>query len=184
MKGLEEVKMPRGSVKGITCKPTSSSLFLNLAKRMSRELKRLLGENLTSVVLFGSVGRKEARKDSDIDVLIIAVDLPRSRLKRVEIFLEAEAKLEEEFDRLREQGMSPVFSPILKTEREASYHSPLYLDMVDDAVILYDKGKFFSNTISSIKRGMEELGSQRVYVGKKWYWDLKPDYRFGEEIEL
>jgi hypothetical protein len=31
---------------------------------------------------------------------------------------------------------------------------------------------------------MKELGSKKVYIGEKWYWDLKPDLEFGEIIEL
>ena len=31
---------------------------------------------------------------------------------------------------------------------------------------------------------LEELGAQRVRLGKRWYWVLKKDYRWGEVIEL
>jgi hypothetical protein len=29
------------------------------------------------------------------------------------------------------------------------------------------------------------LGSRRVFIADgSWYWDLKPDFRFGEAVEL
>ncbi|MEM2206899.1 MAG: nucleotidyltransferase domain-containing protein, partial [Sulfolobales archaeon] len=31
---------------------------------------------------------------------------------------------------------------------------------------------------------LKELGAERVRCGRKWYWRLKRDYKFGEVIEL
>jgi hypothetical protein len=32
---------------------------------------------------------------------------------------------------------------------------------------------------------MRALGSRRVYLADgSWYWDLKPDFRFGEVVEI
>jgi len=31
---------------------------------------------------------------------------------------------------------------------------------------------------------MERLGSRRVRAGGGYYWELKPDFRWGETIEL
>ncbi len=30
----------------------------------------------------------------------------------------------------------------------------------------------------------EELKASRVRVGRKWYWKLQEDYRFGEVMEI
>ena len=52
--------------------PTAASEALDAAARRYAELLRqTLGDNLVSVVLFGSVARGEARPDSDIDLLIV-----------------------------------------------------------------------------------------------------------------
>ena len=56
--------------------------------------------------------------------------------------------------------------------------------MVEDAVIVYDRNGFFEKILLRLKRKLEELGAERVWIGKKWYWRLKRNYRFGEEIVI
>ena len=75
--------------------------------------------------------------------------------------------------------------PIMKTREEASYHSPLYLDMVVEGVILYDREGFFGSILDEIGRKLKKLGARRKYLKSGgWYWDLKPDYKPGEVIEI
>ena len=47
-----------------------------LAERYAVVAQQVLGENLTSVVLFGSVARGEAQPGSDIDLLVICRTFP------------------------------------------------------------------------------------------------------------
>lgn len=98
--------------------------------------------------------------------------------------MEIEEELENDIEELRKNGYSIELSPILKTVKEATRISPLYLDMVEDAIILFDKESFFENVLKRLKRRLEELGAERVWIGKKWYWRLKKDYKFGEVIEI
>jgi predicted nucleotidyltransferase len=42
-----------------------------ILKKLSRTLKRLLGEQLEAVYLYGSQARGDAQPDSDIDVLVV-----------------------------------------------------------------------------------------------------------------
>ncbi|MEM0000374.1 MAG: nucleotidyltransferase domain-containing protein [Desulfurococcaceae archaeon] len=154
-------------------------------------LRRLLdvaierfGSELISFVVYGSVARCEAGKESDIDVLIVLENPPKSRLKRQELFMWVEEGVEEEVERLRSQGYSVDFSPIIKSVNEAKKVSPVYLDMVEDAVVLYDKENFFTNILNNLREKLKELGAERVRCGRKWYWRLKRDYKFGEVIEL
>ncbi|MEM2499641.1 MAG: nucleotidyltransferase domain-containing protein, partial [Sulfolobales archaeon] len=87
-------------------------------------------------------------------------------------------------ERLRSQGYSVDFSPIIKSVSEAKKVSPIYLDMVEDAVVLYDRENFFTNILNNLREKLKELGAERVRCGRKWYWRLKRDYKFGEVIEL
>ncbi len=158
--------------------------YASLLRRLLEEMRRRWGERLVSLVVFGSVARGEAGPGSDIDLLVVVEGLPRSRFRRQDEFMEVEETLEDVIDRLRSLGLNPDFSPILKTPEEAARFSPLYLDMVEDAVILYDRDGFFEGVLNRLRERLRELGAERVRVGRRWYWRLKRDYRFGEVIEI
>jgi len=159
--------------------------YRTIVKELLGALKGRLGRKLVSLVVFGSVARGDAGPESDIDLLIVAEGLPRGRFKRIAMFCELEDELEPLLERVREeQGVAAFLSPVLKTPEEAERLRPLYLDMVEDAVIVYDRGGFFENVLARLKRRLDELGARRVWMGRKWYWVLKPDAEFGEVIEI
>jgi predicted nucleotidyltransferase len=133
-----------------------------------------------SLVLFGSVARGDARPDSDIDVIVVAEGLPRSLADRRRPLLA-------EWERARTQaGLPPVeWNLVTKTPDEARYHSPLYLDIVEDGILLVDRDAFFRSILDAMHERMRTLGSRRVHLPDgTWYWDLKPDFRFGEVVEI
>src|SRR3989441_7049798 len=68
--------------------------YEEILRRLVTELKALYGARLVACAVYGSVGRGTPRQDSDVDLLIVARDLPRGRLDRVEEFLAEEANLE------------------------------------------------------------------------------------------
>lgn len=157
--------------------------YRTVIKRLLEALKEKYGDRLVSVVLFGSVARGEARKDSDIDILLVVENLPKSRVKRQEEFLEIENRMGS-LDNLMDEGYMIDFSPIIRTPEEIIRFPPILLDLVEDGVILYDKNEFFKNILERMREKMRELGSKRVRMGKKWFWVLKPDYKFGEVIKI
>jgi hypothetical protein len=138
------------------------------------ETRNLYGERLITLAIFGSVARGTAAAESDVDLLIVSNGLPQGRIKRVSEF----AKIE--------RNCKPVvpLSPVIKAPEEVLSGSPLFLDMVYDAMILYDKDLFFTNYLSRLKERLDRLGAKRVVQGDRWYWDLKPDYRAGEVFEI
>ena len=155
-----------------------------VAQEIAEFLKKKYEERLVSVVIFGSVARGEARKDSDIDLIIVIEGLPKSRLRRQEEFLKIEEDISPTLEKLQEEGYLIEISPILKTPEEILRFPPLLLDVAEDGRILYDKNGFFKEIIERLKKRLKELGAVRVRIGKRWFWVLKPDYRFGEVIRI
>ena len=140
----------------------------------------LLGPRLLSLVLFGSVARGRPRESSDVDLLVVAEGFPTSLRERRRPLLE-------EWSRVRaERGLPAVeWNLVTKTPGEARFHSPLYLDIVEDGILLLDREGFFQSVLDAMRARMRELGSRRVFLEDgSWYWDLKPDFRFGEVVEL
>jgi len=164
---------------------------LGLTEQIERLLGQLAsaclkcyGERLVSTVVFGSVGRGTPRPDSDVDVLIVAMDLPDGRLRRVAEFRSVEAAVAPVLEELSATGCHMELSPVFKTPAELARGTPLLLDLVDDARILYDRGNFFSATISRLRARLDQLHARRIWKGDAWWWDLKPDFRVGEVFEL
>jgi len=157
-------------------------LYRELLDDLLSKFKNVCGDNLVSLVLYGSLARGDFRNDSDIDLLLIFEKLPKEKFLRQRFFIEIEKEIS--FEEFYEKGYYPTFSPILKTTKEAKFLSPLYLDMVDDAIILFDKNSFFQNILEILKARLSELGAIKKKIGDKWYWDLKPNYKFGDEIRI
>jgi uncharacterized protein len=139
-----------------------------------------LGSRLISIALFGSIARGSATEASDIDLLVVVEGLPRSLRDRRQILLT-------EWSRARARDGLPAveWNLVVKTPEEARVHSPLYLDLVEDAILLIDRERFFESVLGTMRARMQQLGSRRVFMPDgTWYWDLKPDFRFGEVVEI
>ena len=135
------------------------------------------GEQLVSVVLFGSWARGSARAESDIDLLVISKHFPRSRLDRHRDIFEAAKAVTQDF--------ASKVSVIPLTPEEASATKPFYLGMLTAHALLYDRDAFFATLLQRLETRLAELGSKRrVDKDGYEYWDLKPDFKPGEVIEL
>lgn len=135
---------------------------------------------LVSIVLFGSVARRQAGPASDLDVLLVAEGLAGSPAERRRPFQQA-------WERARSrQGLPAVeWNLVTKTPAEATTRVPLYLDLVEDGVLILDRRGLFAAVLAGLRARMRELGSRRIFLPDgSWYWDLKPDFRFGEVVEL
>jgi Nucleotidyltransferase domain. len=128
-KGLENIEEP----------------YRSLVKDLLNTLLLVFKDNLVSVVVYGSVARGQMRRDSDLDLLIVAEKLPASRFERIAMFNRAEEAVEKSLEELSKKGYFVTFSPIIKTMGEAERISPLYLDMVDEGIIVYDRNSFSKN---------------------------------------
>jgi predicted nucleotidyltransferase len=140
-------------------------------------LRREFGDRLVSVVLFGSHARGEARPESDIDVLVIVRGLPRNRAERHALFYPLKREVSDDF--------AANAMPIALTPEEAAHVRPYYLGMLSGHVRLWDQAGFFAAILDRLRTRLGELGSRR-YVDEDGYeyWDLKPDWKPGDVVEL
>lgn len=158
--------------------------LLLLARQYAIVAQEPLGDNLTSLVLFGSVARGQVHGDSDIDLLLVCRSLPQGAFRRQEMLQPIRERLEADLYDLWRQGYHVDFSELLMNETEAQQPHLLYLDMTEDAILLFDGEGFFAEVLDRIRKRLRELGSHRRQLGGIHYWDLKPDFQPGEEIIL
>ncbi|KXG76720.1 hypothetical protein AN618_15000 [Fervidicola ferrireducens] len=151
---------------------------------MLKACLEVYGEDLVTLAVFGSVARGTPSPESDIDILIVAENLPSGRLRRMERFAEVEELLNPWMYSLRNIGIYTSLSPVIKTPEEVMAGSLLFLDMIDDALILFDREGFFTRFLQEFSSKLKEMGAKKVVTGERWHWVLKPDYKHGEVFEI
>ena len=157
--------------------------FQALADRVVTEYRGTLGDDLVAMALFGSVARGEARPDSDLDLYVVTRRpiLGDPRLHAIWGRIDASP----EYQALVAAGYRPAPSPVLHTVEDLRRHSWILLDITHHGITLYDPASVLERELNTVRRRMAELGSQRVELADgSWYWDLKPDWRPGEVVDL
>ncbi|MCS4541303.1 MAG: nucleotidyltransferase domain-containing protein [Euryarchaeota archaeon] len=152
-----------------------------------KSIKGYFKENLISLVLYGSVAREEAGEGSDLDFLVVSKSFASSFGSRFEVFNEIEKKLRqtEAYQKLKELKFGTLISPVPLTPDEIIKNPPILLDIITDGIILYDKNDFIKNHLKELEKKLEKIGAKKIFLKPgKWYWDLKPDYKLGEVVEI
>jgi predicted nucleotidyltransferase len=152
--------------------------FERVGRIALEECQKHYGPALVSVAIFGSVARGVATPESDVDLLIVADRLVPGRLNRMDDFRPVEGSI------LARMENRVELSPIFKTPAEVRAGSPLFWDMTEEVIILFDRDRFLEGSLQEVKRRLQALGARRVKQGSAWYWILKKDYRPGEVFEI
>jgi len=157
-------------------------------KDFLRVFVEMLKENakggLLSVVLYGSVAKGRAKPSSDIDLLIL---YRKSENNLNEIYPEIVIKAREtkEYEELIKEGIFVEISPYLVTVEELKENPLILLDIIDEGIVLYDKDESFKYLMEKFREKIKELGSRKVFLPDgSYYWELKPDWRPGEVVEI
>ena len=132
------------------------------------------GIPVLSFVVFGSTASGKLKQDSDVDVLIIV----KQKSKRIwRAIVEESAAIED--------LSPPLFSIIYTTEEKLREDPLILLDMTKESIILFDLQGIFQKFIEEFKQVLKNLGARRRWLDENtWYWDLKPDWKPGESVEI
>lgn len=151
-----------------------------------RLLREEFGERVRSLLVFGSVARGTARPDSDVDVCVVIRELPVSRYRRHQLVGPVLERLRHSlvYKELTQRGYTPDVAAILYTPEEFQETKPIFLDLVEEAVMLLDDGTV-RGKFDQLRARMDALGSRKIMLDDgTYYWVLKPGLRFGEVVEL
>lgn len=97
------------------------------------------------VLLFGSVAKGSYRGDSDIDILVLTKDGSGYR----EI-MGALKGMRSDVEALSEKGLPHLVCPVVLGIDDTKQFKPIYLDMSDHGIILYERGAVLTNFLRSI----------------------------------
>jgi len=159
--------------------------YKSLLDKLVHSLKEEYNNELISIVLYGSVARGTAKKESDIDLILVIRGLSYTAAINRFLLVEEKFKQSIEFISIKKAGYSPEIKPVIFSQKEASESRYIFLDVVEEGIIIYDKDDFFKKRLERIGKRLKELGSKRIFCkDNSWYWILVPDLRLGEVFEI
>lgn len=156
--------------------------YQELLNAFCTRIQDTLDDQLISVVLYGSVARGTAQPDSDVDVLIVLRKTSPVYHERLAPLLDIIRDLRREpvWQQFHIHGIEPYLSVVVLSQVEALENHYLFLDMIDEAIVLFDRNGFFKKRLEAFKERLRALGAKRVQIQDGWYWDLTPDLQPGE----
>ncbi len=130
--------------------------------------------SLLGCAVFGSYARGDNRKNSDLDLLIILKQVPGFS-KRVREFVERiemkhELLAQEIFEK---EEILCELSPYILGTNEALKMQPIYYDLIENHIIIYDSVQIISRIIKSTKRILVESGARKVRRNNTWEWQTE-----------
>lgn len=160
-------------------------------RRYARLLFEEFKDDLVSIVLYGSSARGTfVPGKSDVDLLFVVgdeVDDPWRRSRDVHHRFEESWEYRAFDRRFRQEGLYgyPSVTVVELRRSQAMTFQPVYLDMVFNAHVLYDREGFFKKLLGRLRERLDSLGSIRIeHADGTWYWILKPDMERWEPIEI
>lgn len=111
------------------------TVYEQVGEELAKRLKAELGQRLHSLVLYGSVARGEAAKDSDIDVLIVTAD---KGLEKQVSSINDDLNFEKDY----KVFLAPVYLSIDEFYRLVRLGSPFLSNVLEEGKILYDDGTY------------------------------------------
>ena len=102
-------------------------------------------ESVLGIILFGSVAKLNSNADSDIDIFVLVDKFSLSTFDYIEkTILSVEM---EYFELLTKNKLPSQFSPFICSRDTIKAVSPIFFDIADHGIILYDKGTAASDFV-------------------------------------
>jgi hypothetical protein len=120
-----------------------------------------------------------------LDILIISDDFKGTLASRIDKLITIEEKVFDEIERLKRDGIYTSLSFLPLRKEEVTRFPLILLDLTEEGIIIYDEEFFLEKILVKLKAKLIELNARRIFIDEDtWYWDLKPDYKFGEIISI
>jgi len=109
--------------------------YMRTVEQLKDRLVSELGDSIESIVLYGSVAKKKAHENSDIDILLVTRDASKSLYDRI-------SKIRTKIDLDNNTLTALILMSSEELERFVKLGSPFMKSVAEEGVILYDGGTF------------------------------------------
>ncbi|RLE91878.1 MAG: hypothetical protein DRJ55_05130 [Thermoprotei archaeon] len=155
------------------------NINVELREKIAQHARKMASENefVAGVILFGSIARGEETEQSDVDLLILWEKLNVDPRKRHVYIYKTVSKYFP--PNLRLTVLDMEYNSLLKTTKL----TPLLLNIIQDAVVLYDRHNKLQKFISNTRKQLKAKNTRRIKTGKTYYWKLpKPGAKVKLEV--
>jgi hypothetical protein len=164
--------------------PVLAETFDRIVEALVEACRRVYGDRLVGVVVYGSVGRGLMRPDSDVDVLVVAEELPHGRGARMAEFERVDALLEPTLAEARRAGITTWVSPLVRTLDELDRSGFIVFDIACDGRVVFDPTGRVGAYLGRVRERLAARGAQRRSASGRTYWVLEPGVRPGQVVVL
>jgi len=135
----------------------------NALKRIVDRIRVKLGEDVISIVLFGSMTRGDFTESSDIDMLVIARNLPDNWRERDKILLEL-AEIGSDHRRPVHITLTDEYEMNASVEQGA----PLVFGLHDANRVIFGRDRFFEKLMKRFDDNMKRWDVRKIRNGE-WF---------------
>lgn len=156
------------------------SSYEKFLKTFVCKVNEQLGKSVISMVLFGSVTRNQAKGDSDIDIFVFYDDEIISRQNLNEAFnkIILELRMNKDYFELVSKNIEPEVYPFYINKKKGDNLLWVFLDCIEDGIILKDTNNYARNLIVNFKKMLEKNGGRRIKLANgTWCWSLFNNYK-------